>query len=402
MESWPHKKGSPWVWPLPSSSNPNDCICRSSNLISTPSVQYIGYSYLNIVSKAAPMLSNIFSIKYGALALLVLQNTFLVIMMRVSRTSSGPMYASSTAVAVMEGLKFITCLLVVATTSPVGLWQSIKAEIINQPMELVKLSVPSLLYTVQNNLLYYALSHLDAATYLVGYQLKILTTAVFTVIMLGKSLSALQWFSLILLTIGVSMAQYTAKHNAQEHHNTTAGFIAVIAAACTSGFSGVYFEKILKGSTTSLWMRNIQMGGSSIILGLMGVYAQDYKSVSTNGFFYGYTPTVWVVVLLQAIGGLVVAVVVKYADNILKGFAAAFSIITACIICYLFLDFKPTLLFLFGAVLVNLSIYIYDRGLPQFLMFLRTESKTDGASNSIQAISSSLLPILAKNDDEKV
>ena len=52
----------------------------------------------------------------------------------------------------------------------------------------------------------------------------------------------------------------------------------------------------------------------------------------------------------QAVGGLVVAVVVKYADNILKGFAASFSIVTSCMLCYLFFDFRPNGLFLVGAV----------------------------------------------------
>ena len=60
------------------------------------------------------MFRNLFSIKYGALALLVLQNTFLVIFMRYSRTSEGPMYASSTAVAIMEVVKFLTCMVVIA------------------------------------------------------------------------------------------------------------------------------------------------------------------------------------------------------------------------------------------------------------------------------------------------
>ena len=46
----------------------------------------------------------------------------------------------------------------------------LKDEVFSQPLEILKLSVPSFLYTVQNNLLYYALSHLDAATFQVGYQ----------------------------------------------------------------------------------------------------------------------------------------------------------------------------------------------------------------------------------------
>ena len=226
---------------------------------------------------------------------------------------------------------------------------------------MLKLSVPSLLYTVQNNLLYYALSHLDAATFQVGYQVKILTTAFFSIFLLGKSLSTVQWTSLIILTIGVSMAQLAAHANKQEHENTTAGFIAVLLAACTSGFSGVWFEKILKTSTTSLWVRNIQMGCSSVVVGFIGVYmSSDRESVLTNGFFYGYTGLVWMVILLQALGGLVVAVVVKYADNILKGFAASFSIVTSCILCYFFFDFNPNLTFLIGAILVNVSMYMYS------------------------------------------
>lgn len=49
-----------------------------------------------------------------------------------------------------------------------GLNQVLKEEIIHKPFETMKLVIPSGIYTLQNNLLYMALSNLDAATYQVN------------------------------------------------------------------------------------------------------------------------------------------------------------------------------------------------------------------------------------------
>ena len=38
------------------------------------------------------------------------------------------------------------------------------------------------------------------------------------------------------------------------------GLLVVVCASVTSGVAGVYTEKILKGSDTSMWLRNIQLG----------------------------------------------------------------------------------------------------------------------------------------------
>jgi solute carrier family 35 (UDP-sugar transporter), member A1/2/3 len=58
--------------------------------------------------------------------------------------------------------------------------------------EIIKLSVPSLIYTIQNNLLYFALSRLEAATFQVCYQSKLMTTAIFSAFFLNKQLSNIQ------------------------------------------------------------------------------------------------------------------------------------------------------------------------------------------------------------------
>jgi UDP-sugar transporter A1/2/3 len=78
------------------------------------------------------------------------------------------------------------------------------------------------------------------------------------------------------------------------------GLLAVGIACVTSGFSGVYFEKVLKSSATSLWVRNIQMSLTSVPLALLSVWWTDGDKVAANGFFYGYDWVVWQIVFNQA------------------------------------------------------------------------------------------------------
>jgi len=80
-----------------------------------------------------------------------------------------------------------------------------------------------------------------------------------------------------------------------------------------------------------------------------------------NGFFYGYDWAVVVAIMLQSLGGLIVAVVVKYADNILKGFATSGAIIISCIFSIYFFDFTLSIQFIIGASLVIASVYMYGR-----------------------------------------
>ena len=149
--------------------------------------------------------------------------------------------------------------------------------------------------------------------------------------------------------------------SASEKHSQFMGLIAVLCAACTSGFSGVYFEKVLKGSQTSLWLRNVQMGIPSIIIAFVTIWAKDAVAVSEQGFLGGYTYLVWTVVTVQAVGGLIVAVVVKYADNVLKVFATSFSIVVSCVISAVFFDFHASWAFTIGATLVVISTVLYSQ-----------------------------------------
>uniref|UniRef100_A0A914Y7I5 UDP-galactose transporter n=1 Tax=Panagrolaimus superbus TaxID=310955 RepID=A0A914Y7I5_9BILA len=236
--------------------------------------------------------------------------------------------------------------------------RSLKYHFCTNFFDTLKVGVPALIYTIQNVLLYIAVENLEAATYMVTYQMKILTTAGFTVLMLDRKLSVFQWLSLVVLIAGVALVQINAGKiqsptmspldlfndtttttapavkEVLHQGNPLYGLLAVLAACVLSGFAGIYFEKILKGSNVSIWMRNIQLAILSIPCGIIIIAIKDHEAVFKDGFMQGFDWVVWIVVFVQAVGGLIVAVVIKYADNILKAFATSVAIIVGIMFPY--------------------------------------------------------------------
>lgn len=199
----------------------------------------------------------------------------------------------------------------------------------------------------------------------VSYQLKILTTAIFAVIILRKRLLITQWSALVVLVAGIALVQTaqsskpaTIDPNAPEQ-NRLIGFAAALGACILSGFAGIYFEKMLKGADISVWMRNVQLSLLSLPFAFITCFMTDYSKIVGKGFFSGYDLFVWYLVVLQAGGGLLVAMVVKYADNILKGFATSLAIVISCVASIYLFNFNLTLQFAFGALLVMISIFLY-------------------------------------------
>jgi solute carrier family 35 (UDP-sugar transporter), member A1/2/3 len=128
--------------------------------------------------------------------------------------------------------------------------------------------------------------------------------------------------------------------------NYSMGFTAVFVAVVTSGVTGVYFEKVLKESTThvTVWTRNVQLSFYSLFPSLLiGVVFKDGAEVLKNGFFDGYNAVVWTAIIFQALGGILVAMCINYADNIAKNFATSISIILSFLISVGFFDFQVSI-----------------------------------------------------------
>ena len=334
------------------------------------------------------------------LFMMTAQNSSVVLVTRYTRAGVAPedCYVINDLVMITEVGKLVLAAALEYNHTNGHLLRSIKENIFDRPLDFFRILIPSMLYLVQNSVLYIAISNLTAPMFQVTYQCKLLTTAIVSVVMLQRRYTMKQWICLTVLGLGVAIVVLGAqddskKGNAGEDgdgnsanaQNLFVGLMAVTVACLCSAFAGVYFEKVLKRPTVdggqarapvSMWMRNVQMAFFSICIALINMYREyDVRgytgelNVDTNEqilkpFMHGFTGWAWTIVALQAAGGLLVAAVIKYADNVLKGMATGVSVATGTFASTFLFGTTLSMQFGIGAAAILLSVYFFSNELP--------------------------------------
>ncbi|KAG8957882.1 hypothetical protein FRC05_009511, partial [Tulasnella sp. 425] len=216
---------------------------------------------------------------------------------------------------------------------------------------------PLILRVIQNDSQLVAASNLGVAT----FQMKILTTAGFSVLMLRKRLSTVEWLSLLGLAIrdGVLQIQTGAVVHRDSRGGDSVvkhvvhalkGFLAIFSAYNTSELAGIYFETVLKGSQSDLWIRNVNFPYPPPS-GLRPCILLRKLDIGIFGR----------AVLELVFGGLVTVVVTKYADNIMKGFATSLIIIISFLTSVALVHFSITAPFIVGSSILLGATWVYNQ-----------------------------------------
>lgn len=102
-----------------------------------------------------------------SLVTLTIQNAVLILTMRYSRVIAGKMYITTTAVVFSEFTKMVVCLLVILYQErSIQKWlKHLHEGLVVNWKDTLKMSVPAIVYMVQNNLQYVAVSNLEAAVF---------------------------------------------------------------------------------------------------------------------------------------------------------------------------------------------------------------------------------------------
>lgn len=331
-------------------------------------------------------------IKHVVLGALVVQNAASILLTHYSRHMplvNGDRYFTSTAVLLAEVIKlsiFLSVALYEVATGPQTSDSPTISQLASSLSKAVftgdswKLALPAVLYTIQNTLLYVAASNLDATTWAVTNQTKLISTAIFSAVLLGRVLDVRKWLSLGLMGVSIAVVQisYMSQQEgvlsmqdlrdgvsfhsprsiwdmegagnkaagqlngrgslrkrsatyegidedvaaASPRRNASVGLAAALTTCILAGVAGAYFERVLKikDSRISVWVRNVQLSFYALVPAvLFGVLFTDMEHIARTGFFTGYSWVVWAVIVLQALGGVSIPVhVIRNPANIVR------------------------------------------------------------------------------------
>ena len=144
------------------------------------------------------------------LALLAFQNCGKNLLMRFVMIDK-PDFLLSTAVIVVEILKLLFSAAFVIFYQKDSLSSIYRFIFKDDKKNSLLLAVPASCYIIQMTLEYVAFANIDPASFSVLVQMKVLFTALFFKIVLGKKLMKKQMLSLIILTVGVMLCNLSEK-----------------------------------------------------------------------------------------------------------------------------------------------------------------------------------------------
>lgn len=309
------------------------------------------------------------STKLFVLCLLCMQNTLFTVLRRYSQGVLKENYSKYEVLLVGELIKFVYSAYKIKSALPRD--ERIVPKLRYLLRRSSKMAILALIYGAMNILSFVALRNISAGIFAVFAQMKIITTATCSSVMLGRSYSMTKWRALISLMMGVLLFSEPMWNRQDlsvnpEGGNVVLGTAAVMIEVTLSGFASIYFEKVIKTDPEQLgiWERNYQLAFGSAPVYIAFLLWDGGGDV---GYLGGWSVVAGMLSLLGAAGGMLVALSIKHGDSILKTLATTGAIVISSALDHYLLGGPLTSVMLIAGVQVILSIcnYTFDASPPE-------------------------------------
>ena len=221
----------------------------------------------------------------------------------------------------------------------------------------VTAGVPALIYSTQNLLIQTSYQNLDGVSFNVVNQTKFVFTAVFLYVLYNKRQSPKQIVALILMFLAAvlittgtgdkAQSQAGTGEEEEEHRENSLllGYLPCALAAMLSGVASSYSENVFRTKKKkNALLYSIELATFSVVALVVGGVARTFFNENTEFTMISETlaavqdPRFFIPPFVNAAGGLVVGMLMKYAGAIYKGFATMGThLLALCLKCILLL-----------------------------------------------------------------
>ncbi|XP_010717097.1 probable UDP-sugar transporter protein SLC35A4 isoform X2 [Meleagris gallopavo] len=266
-------------------------------------------------------------------------------------------FSSSAVVVLIELTKLVLSLLFLLTWDRQLLGAAVSWR------HVAPFALSALLYAANNNLVVHMQLFMDPSTYQILSNLKIVSTALLYSLFLRQRLRVRQWLALcLLMAAGVSYScgglrdpRGSGSPSAMQLHVTLVGLLLISVYCLISGLSAVYTEAILKTQVLPLNLQNLFLYFFGVLVNLVG----HFWSSTERGFLEGFSFWVLVIVVSQALNGLIMSVVMKHSSNITRLFVISCSILVNALLSVALFNLQLTLLFFIAVSCIGLAVHLY-------------------------------------------
>lgn len=149
----------------------------------------------------------------------------------------------------------------------------------------------------------------------------------------------------------------------QSSRHFTHGVLPVMLASFISGLAGAISQKNLQNEGRNPYLFSSELCIASIsTLSISLIFTTDGQRIRAHGFFDQWTLQTLIPVLTNAIGGIIVGLVTKYAGSVRKGFALIFGMVLTGVVQSIIEGVPLSSSKLIGGIFAALSLWMYSSG----------------------------------------
>lgn len=291
----------------------------------------------------------------GAFCLLVVVQSFAILLFKLCQVSGRYTFSVPSSVCLTEVCKLVLAAsfhYAYVTKERKPLFENVTPRIVLHYLGL------ALLYTLNNQLSFYALEVADPGTLSLGKSLAPYLCAL-ALRIVGQSIHRLQWVCVVIQCCALAIVNYDVCKGAGVLPWRAYELIAL--STTITATTSVWNQLVIKGFDVPINLQNSIMYAISVVIAAAS-YAHEVTrpgSRETKGFLEGYTALASLLVLFQAFHGIAVSLVYRYADAIVKNFANSAVMAILFIVSAYFFALPTNLNSWLGVAIVLTTTYCY-------------------------------------------